>query len=164
MLKNALYLSFGQYLFIRVLLAIAVLSILIFLALREYDVPMIKARLTSALSTAVLLKQEIALYYAERGTWPNIEDLQYVPLSESDASYISGFEVKNGSFKIAVDTGDKTLGIREIAFNRVEVIASKSATVLWGCGNNTYPEGVTYHRELQDNLPQRIMPSICKVK
>jgi Tfp pilus assembly protein PilE len=160
--KALLYLSLRQHMAIQVLFSVAIISILIFVALKEYEVPIIKARLAAALFTTGVLKQEITLFYAERGRWPDKEDLKYYLKTNNDEYQLNDIDVKNGSFKIAVDTGNKALGTRYIAFNRVEVAESKSATVMWGCGNNTYPDGVIYYRELQDNLNERIMPSICK--
>lgn len=149
---------------IQILLSITVVAVLVALAAQSYDIPKVKARMAEALIFAGVLKQEITSYYAETGRWPMKKDIVYLFDSSNFSNKNIEFDVRNGSFEITFDTKDKRLGSQKLAFNRVEVKGADSATILWNCGENTFPENVIYNQEFKGSLVKKYMPSICKVK
>lgn len=162
--KIHLYLANRLFYPIELLFVIAIIAVLMLIAVSEYEVPKLKAYMTGALSTATVIKEEITLYHALTGIWPDKKDIKHVFVAANGEPIYDGVDVKNGSFKVPFDTHNVKFGIRELAFHRVEFPDARTATVLWTCGSGDYSPGAVVHREFKSDLDNRYLLSICKTK
>ncbi len=162
MRKTTLLLGFGHNASTQMLLPAAIIAVLLGLAVQNYNVPLVKAKLAEAFMFSSVLKQEIVLFHAETGKWPTKKDISYLLSDYNDRTL--DFDIRNGAFVISIDTNDKRIGVQSVAFNRVGFSSPNMATILWDCGQYSFSQDVDYYREFPGNSYQQVIPSICRAK
>ena len=150
-----------QFLFV-----ICIISLLIMIALSQVQVPKMKAHLANLFFNVSVAKQEVTLFHALHGRWPDKDDLQAV--FQADEIY-DGIELDNGSFSLVYNNSGVAgvPGRYRLAFHRLEYRGAPPATVMWTCAPPAQAGNAKLHRadtssNVTSNIAPEFLPSICR--
>ena len=117
---------------IELMIIVGVLGILTALAIPAYNSYIVRSQVAEGLSLAESWRTDVAQYYAENGTWPQLSDL---PENNSPSSgrFASSVTVLPGG-QVQVTYGNQASGAISGALLVLTPYTDENNDVLWVCG------------------------------
>lgn len=151
-----------QRLTLEIIFSIALIGILSALAIREYGDTVKAVSILEAQSLAAHLKSDIYRSYALSGVWPQTEDLKVVKQYKNEFEAIDEITVFNGSITLTFNNKYKNLSNKKITFRKAEFKNKPGTPIIWLCGYQKIPNGMTVDMVNSTDIQKSILPVMCK--
>ena len=139
---------------IELMIVVAIIGILAAVAIPSYQDYTARAQVTEAVSLTSAFKTSFAEYYANKGVWPDMNDVG----GTSSGKYVATIAVTSGkgeSGTVVIQSTFKTTGVNPSIGGSTYAIASKDGGKTWACGQVVPAKAAT-------NVEAKYLPGACK--
>lgn len=148
--------------------AVAVVTVLVALAVREFETYVIHSQVVEAFILSSTVRGEMVTFRAENGRWPSdAAELHNATLSQPSmlGSVVDHLELNDGG-AISVVFGDDTPAVdlrrRRLTLRPLLVTAEPGAPISWVCASHRYPAGFTAGGIDETDIEVSRLPSACR--
>jgi type IV pilus assembly protein PilA len=145
---------------IELMITVAIIGILALLALVSYQVYAVRAQTSEGPVLADALRNKIAEYHADKGTWP-ADNATLGITNTISGSYVSDVSQTNGVITIKYGNKANALSLAG-EFLTIRPAVSAHGDIAWVCGYAATPGGATVVGADGTTVSQRYLPSACR--
>ena len=139
-----------------VVLVIPVLAAISIPAYQDYT---LRSQVTEGLNLASSLKAEVAEYYAEKKTWPDLSDLGHA--TPPSGKFVSEVTVKKGT--VVITYGKEANGKLQEQKLAIRPGVNANGDIAWACGNHLLPVGYeSAPGPYGSDVANKFLPMLCR--
>jgi len=131
-------------------------------AVKSYSNTLKVASTVSAVSAVSFLKSRIYRFYAMQNRWPNTDDIVLDEYYRKNLKDIREIRIDKGSIDIVFTMARNDNNLKILSFRKAEFKNVPGSTLIWLCGYQPIPNGMTVDKENNTTLNRSELPHICK--
>ncbi len=152
---------FSMLWYFELVFVLTVIGVLVGLAVKPYASTLKITSAMSAVSVASFLKSEVYRFYVIHNRWPDSEDIVIDEYYRKELKDIREIRIDKGSIDIEFNN-ISGLKSQVLSFRKAEFKNVPGSTLIWLCGYQPVPNGMTVDKVNRTSINRSELPHICK--